>query len=173
MPKKQIIIPHYCTHCNHLSFVHREGNPFQFQLLDYIDGDWNPHSCAQIQPEMVDKLSAQDEYNDLNWDALTIPFQLQGKDTSKKRQPLAMGVVLNAKQTNDNLSVEVITPENQILNVRILNPSRPLTAGKAINLKRAVRVGKGNTGWKSLISSVQEKSQPPRPKNRTPSTRSF
>ncbi len=142
MPKKQLIIPHYCQQCQHLTFLVREAEPFQFQLLDFLKGAWKTHSCAQIQPTLVEKVAKKNVSDNISWDTSTIPFQHQPTAHPKKRQSLSMGIVLNVNLKNGSLGVEVVTPENQFLNVRILDTSRTVTAGKPINLKKAVRVGK-------------------------------
>lgn len=142
MARKQLIVPYYCQHCQHLTFLVREGEPFEFRLLDFLKSAWRPHSCSQIQPELTAEISNQEIYNQISWETDTISFQHKGTALVKKRQSLTAGIVLKVKEVNNNLAVEVVTPENQLLNVRILNPARTVSAGKAISLKKAVRIGK-------------------------------
>jgi len=142
MPKKQLIIPHYCKKCQHLTFVVRESDPFQYNLLDFLKGTWKSHSCAQIHPGLIEDITKQDLINKLEWAPTSLNFAHQSTGQPKKRQPLTMGVILNVSGSETNVGVEVLTPENQLINVRILKHNRPVTAGRAINLKKAVRVGK-------------------------------
>lgn len=138
------------------------GEPARFQLLDYIKGAWKNHSCAQIQPGIVDTLSGNHTIETLGWEPEFIPFQHQPSRSIKKRQPLTMGVVLKSEKNNENVMAEVVTPENQQLTIRILNPERPVRPGKAINLKRAVRVGKGKYRLEKLdfISPLKKSGTP-------------
>lgn len=142
MPKKQLIIPHYCRQCRHLIFLVREGEPFQFQLMDFLKGAWKIHSCAQIQPALTEEVASQPAFNDIGWAPDTIPFDHQPAGQPKKRQSLSIGIILSVDQNRDSTAARVITPENQLLNLRILDTHRTITVGKAINLKKAVRVGK-------------------------------
>ncbi len=143
MTKKQLIIPHYCQSCQHLTFLLREAEPFQFSLLDYKMGSWEPHSCTQINPELTEEILQQNRYQELDESPQTIPFKHQPSSQSKKRMPLTVGVVLDIIVNNENRTVTVINPENQLINVRILDSTRITTAGKSIKLNNAVRIGKG------------------------------
>lgn len=142
MQKKQLIIPHYCKNCQHLTFLLREGEPFQFSLLDYIKGAWKAHSCAQIHPDLIQEVSQGAVYTELDRSPTSIPFQHQPTGQSKKRHNLTIGIVLNISENEGNRFVTVVTPENQILNVRILDAASTVTAGSPISLKGATRIGK-------------------------------
>ncbi len=143
MPKKQLIIPHYCQSCQHLTFLLRESEPFQFSLLDYKKGLWEPHSCAQIRPGLTEEIRQQNKYQELDESPQTIPFKHQPSSQSKKRVPLTVGVVLDISVKDENRAITVVTPENQLIEVRVLDSTRTITAGKSIKLKNAVRIGKG------------------------------
>lgn len=142
MPRKQLIIPHYCKRCGHLTFVIREGEPFQFRLLDFCQQNWKPHSCAQIEPDLVTQIAGMDAYRQIQWHTHHIDFQHQAATPIRKRPALSIGVVLNISQESNTMTARVLTPENQMFEVRIPHPEKAVTAGKALALKKAVRIGK-------------------------------
>ncbi|MBT4088308.1 MAG: hypothetical protein HOE30_07430 [Deltaproteobacteria bacterium] len=150
MPKKQLIIPHYCQSCKHLTFLLREAEPFQFRLLDYTKSSWESHSCAQIHPDLTEEVAQQSGYKELDESVQNIPFEHQPVSQSKKRLPLTIGVALNISVKDGSQIITVITPENQIVDVRILDNTRTVTAGKPINLKKAVRIGKNRYRLKQV-----------------------
>lgn len=142
MPKKQLIIPCYCNHCQHLTFIAREGAPGSYRMLDFIKGIWKPHTCAQIHPETIRQLVEKHRLEEIATDPDAIPFHFRGESTAKRREPLSMGVIVKLAQTGGKLTADVITPKNQILSVRILDSTRSIHAGRALNLKKAIKIGK-------------------------------
>jgi len=142
MRKKQLIIPHYCKNCQHLTFLLREADPFQFSLLDYLKGTWKTHSCAQIHPNLIGEISQQTTYAELEESPKNLPFQYQPSTQSKKRHKLTIGIVLNVTEKDESHFITVITPENQILTIKILDNTNIIRAGSSIKLKGAARIGK-------------------------------
>jgi len=161
MPKKQLIIPHYCQSCQHLTFLLREAKPFQFSLLDYKKGSWEPHSCTQIHTGLTEEILQQNSYQELDESPQTIPFKHQPSSQSKKRLPLTVGVVLSNSVGDKSQTVTIVTPENQVVDVRILDNTRTVTAGKLIKLHKAVRIGKGKYRLKLLEFSNPRQKTPP------------
>jgi len=143
MPKKQLIIPCYCNHCQHLSFLTREESTGQYRMMDFIGETWTQHACAQIHPETVERLVKQHRCDNLAPEPELIPFQYQGESTARRREPLTVGIIVKLVRSDDKQTAEVITPHNQFLNIRVVDPTRSLHAGKALNLKKAIKVGKG------------------------------
>lgn len=143
MPKKLLIFPCYCNHCRHLSFIAREGAPGRYRMLDFIGGAWKQHSCAQVHPETINQLVDSHRFEDVSAAPETIPFRYQGESTAKRRESLTMGVIVKLDVNNHKQTADVVTPKNQLLNIRILDFTRPLYAGRALNLKKAIKVGKG------------------------------
>ncbi|MBU2648376.1 hypothetical protein KKI24_26965 [bacterium] len=150
MQKKQLIIPHYCESCQHLTFFLREGEPEQFYQLDYMKGVWKPHSCSQIYPGLTETISKRNALSEIDWAPQNIAFKHQPGSQSKKRVPLTMGIVLNVTVKDESLLVDVITPENQLLNVKVLGTEPKISAGSAISLKKAVRIGKDKFRLESI-----------------------
>jgi hypothetical protein len=161
MPKKQLISPHYCQICQHLTFLLREAEPFQFSLVDYKKGSWEPHSCTQVHTGLIKEILQHNSYLELDESPQTIPFKHRPSSQSKKRLPLTVGVVLRNAVGDGNQTVTIVTPENQVADVRILDNTRTATVGKMIKLHKTVRIGKGKYRLKLLEFS--------NPRQKTPS----
>lgn len=141
MFSQTLLIPFYCNHCHHLSFLLKDEAHPEGIVIEYVQSNWQLHQCFSLKGKNI--FSHERGLDSIKWGDKLIPVNYDKKAKRLKSSSPKEGIIVKIpEQDATEKNAKVLTLDNNWLSIDLKTSIEDLSVGMLIDLTDAKKVGK-------------------------------
>ncbi len=136
-----LLIPFYCNHCHHLSFLLKDDAHPVGVAVEHVQSNWQLHQCFSKKGKEI--WSHEKQLDFIKWGDKRIPVNFDKKAKRLKSSSPIAGIIIKLPEDGESEeSIRILTIDNNLLSIKLKASISDLSVGMLIDLTEAKKIGK-------------------------------